>query len=276
MDIIGIILTILSTITMSLSLIAVTLIHLVVYLVPILFLYWCLPTLWQKMDSWLDDFKEYRAKMIGKKPELVRWDADNFTKERKEKLAWAKKHPILHAIKESWWWLKAVFWYRVPDYPYDIKWHIKRSYQRAKRGWADSDTWGYSSFLAEVIRDGCKHLDKTKHGIPNSVFPEITENRNHTDEEFAEAEKLWDEVLQKIIKTFDTAKNISEYHWLYQKSDKYSQKLAAEHLAMNKKFIEEDPVLWEDEKLHVMTLQECKDYEEGWALFQEHFFGLWD
>lgn len=278
MDILTI-LTVLQNITFVISLPIITIIYLFVHLFPILFLYWSFVVLCKKIGNWIDDFKKYMAKMICKKPTYVRWDRDNFTKELKAKKAWAKKHPILHIIKESYWWIRAIFWYRVPDYPYNIKLHIKRTYQRAKRGWADSDTWRFHSYLSEVIQGGCKHLVKTKHGIPMSAFPEGAETDktgNYTDVAFDDACKRWEGILQKIIKTFKTAEGIAEHHWFYQRSDKYDQKEADKHIAIDEKLLEESPELWLRRDLKAMTLEECKEYEEGWKLFQEHYFGLSD
>ena len=291
MDILGIILTVLSSITMTLSLIAVTLIHLVVYLLPILFLYWCLPTLWKKIDDLIFDYTQKRKHKIwnkfskeekkGKKNPFrgKSFTCESWTEERKKEKEYKKKHPIKTWLCDTYNTLASLLWYRVPSYPYDIKWYIKRTWQRARRGWADSDTWGFQAYLSEVIRDGCKLLVKTKQGIPMSAFPEdaeVDKTGNHTDAAFDDACKGWDVILQKIIKTFDTAEHIGEYHWFYQKSEKYSRADADRQININKKHREEDPDLWEKEALHVMTLEECKEYEEGWKLFQEHFFGLWD
>jgi len=84
----------------------------------------------------------------------------------KKEIQWEKDHPILYAIKRKMAWFLSHFWYRIPDYPRDIKLWIKEKYQRATRGWADSDTWGFDYYLIDVMYNGLKHFKVNLHGYP--------------------------------------------------------------------------------------------------------------
>ena len=44
--------------------------------------------------------------------------------------------------------------------------NIKYFWQRGKRGYSDRDLWGFDHFLATVIRDGVRDINKIKHGWP--------------------------------------------------------------------------------------------------------------
>ena len=169
--------------------------------------------------------------------------------------------------------IKSWFWYRILEHPEDLRNWLIHKFQRAQRGWSHRDTWGFHDTIANIIIGGIKHLKKTKHGIPMSVCNSKTDN---SDEEFEKAEKRWDKILDNIILTFEVSKKISNDHWMYQKSEKYDIKLAKKWRKIHKEWLEEDPELWKNDNLYVMTKAECKVYEKGWKLFQEHFFGLND
>ena len=65
---------------------------------------------------------------------------------------------------------------------------LKWAYQRATKGFCDSDVWSLDSFLANLIGDSVKHLADTTHGYP----PECTE-------------ESWEEILLKIAECFKNA-----------------------------------------------------------------------
>lgn len=220
--------------------------------------------------------REEERKEKGKKYESV---MDKWEKEKKARKKWAKKHPILNFFLSTFETLQRVLWYRVAEYPHDIKWYITKAYQRAIRGWAVSDAWGFDWYLSRVIIEGCEWLKKNKHGVPMSAFKDIEatgEYGNHSDEEFKKASKNWDNILNKIIKTFKTTQKIQDSHWYYQKSETYSNKEATKIRGINKKMRKGSSDLWKRNDLHVMTKKECIEYEEGWKFFQEHYFSLWD
>ncbi len=163
-----------------------------------------------------------------------------------------KEHPIRS-------WCEGKFC-RLVRLPREIKLGIKTFIQRGKRGYADSDTWGFCDYLANVITGGLKQLRKYKHGTPATLNPETGE--------YDYDEKRWEKILDKMIYTFETAKktmdNYPENDWLYCSTDEWDKMKD-----MRDKF--------SDGKLmKVMTKEECLAYEEGWKLFAKHFFSLWD
>jgi len=171
------------------------------------------------------------------------------------------------------WWVKRIFWWGLLEHPEDFRRWLIHKYQRAKRGWSNRDTWGFSWFLSEVIIGGLEYLKKTKHGIPCAFGNSRSDN---SDKEFKKCEDKWNAALHSMIFTFKISQEINDNHWFYQNSKKYDIKLANRMRKSNRELLKKDPKLWDKKALHVMTKEECKIYEKGWALFQEHFFSLWD
>jgi len=288
---INLILTILSTISMTLSLAIIALVHISVFLGFFLTLYWCIPTAWEKIEDLIDDYNDKRTMKKVKAmtdeelddyredhPLTTKYEPATWTEERKAERAYAKKHPILSFVRDALQTLARVLWYKVPEYPSDIKRYFRMWIQRATRGWAVSDAWGFDWYLARVIKEGCQWLKENKHGVPCGCMPNTlaVDMGEDNDEDMKKAIAKWDKVLDTIIKTFETAENIQENHWFYQETKNYSIKRAKEIRATNKKMKEEDPELFGKRGLYVMTKAECKEYEKGWELFREYFFNLWD
>jgi len=214
-----------------------------------------------------------------KEEHLVKYDPDEFRQKEQREKAWAKKHPVLYVLKETYDTLACYLWYRLDDYPNTIKRFFITKYQRAQRGWADQDAWSLDCYLAKIIKEGCVYLKKNKHGVPMSAFKKNIKGDktgNPTDGEFEEATKNWETILDTIIKTFETAEHIQNDYWHYQESANYDVKQANRFRRMNKKLLKKDPELWGKGTLHVMTKRECEEYEKGWNLLQKHFFGLDD
>ena len=244
-----------------------------------LFVYWLFATVCEKIGDFIDFCSEKIAKMQGKKATLHRIDFKKDKRERKQQKRWDEKHIIRATLRDALFTLRRVLWYRVPDYPRDIRLWIKTKYQRAKRGWAISDAWGFHYYLAEVIRDGCKWLKKHKHGVPmfcdrhNIIKKKIkgySEDRN-----FKEAEREWDDIIEQIIWTFDVVTKIDGHHWFYPHGRTY---FTDKELKTAQELCEDFRDDWPEDKhkYHVMTIDECKQYRKGWDLFQKHFFDLWD
>ncbi len=171
-------------------------------------------------------------------------------------------------LEEAWWWICRALWYNLMEHPEDLRYWLIHKYQRAKRGWSTRDTWGYHHFLATVIIGGLEHLKKTKHGVPFEV--------PNDDENMTKAVAKWDKILDTIILTFKTSQIMGEHYWFYQNSEKYDVKEANKHIKIQTELKKENPDLYNKNELYVMTKEECKAYEKGWKLFQEHFFGLND
>lgn len=147
------------------------------------------------------------------------------------------------------------FWHRyVWNYVSEIPLKIKTFIQRGIRGWANSDTWCFDFYLANVISGGIKHL--LKYG--NSCW---------TKKDLAS--------LKEIIKTFETANEIEGHNLLYTPSKKFTwsdyKKQKRKCVYMNKK--RKYP---RDIKYRVMTLREVIKFEKGFDTFKEKFFHLWD
>ena len=95
-----------------------------------------------------------------------------------------KNHPIYCFFYDIYWRI----YYFVDSIPLRIRTFI----QRGKRGWANSDTWGFDYYLAKVISEGVGNLIRYgNHGIHHS------------------------KAFKQIKKTFETAKRISEGELIY-------------------------------------------------------------
>jgi len=169
---------------------------------------------------------------------------------------------------EILWWIRSFFWNRLLDHPRDLRQWIIARHQRANRGWADRDTWVFMNYLSGVIKGGLILLKKTKHGIPG----DLAEKYGTDDKAFEKAEKEWDEIMDKMIWTFDTALKISEHTWIYQESSEFTNKTVKNMTSFCEKMKKRYP----EDDYKVMTKEECIKYEEGWSLFQKYFFDLWD
>ena len=160
-----------------------------------------------------------------------------------------KEHPIRC-------WLRPKFWQLV-RLPGDIKRNIYFFFQRGIRGYADCDTWGFSYYLSKVISGGVKYLKEINHGLP-------TWEEGKTE---LECINEWDCILNTIINTFETAKDINEGKIVYLSTSKWSDK----EYRICKKIAKES-------KYHhkVLMKKEAKEFEKGFDYFKKYFFSLWD
>lgn len=168
-----------------------------------------------------------------------------FKKWKNEK-KWEKKHPILTKFKRIWWWLRYGIKNKIENTPLRIKTFI----QRGKRGWANSDTWGFDYYLAKVISEGVHHLKENTHSMPNNL-----------------TEGQWIDILNKITYTFELAYRISSDELYLIKNKKQRDKWEKILEISNKEFGNND---------RCMTNKEIREYEEGWKLFRHYFYNLWD
>lgn len=155
---------------------------------------------------------------------------------------WEKKHPILTTIREGY--------YHIIRFIEDVPLNVKSFIQRAKRGWSDRDTWGFSYYLAKTISKGVYHLKKYAHCHPN----DLTEGQ-------------WMDVLNKITATFDKASRISDGNLYLIKDKKEKERWQKVLDDINKEYETND---------RCMTSKEIREYNQGWTLFREYFFSLWD
>lgn len=244
-----------------------------------LFGYWLFATVCERIGDFVDFCSEKIAKMQGKKATLHRINFKKDRRESKKQKRWDEKHIIRATLRDTLITLRRVLWYKVPDYPYDIQRWIRDKYQRAKRGWAVSDAWGFDYYLSKVVSGGCKWLLNHKHGIPSSCdrhkiikkkIKGYSEDRN-----FKEGIREWEDILEQIVWTFDTVNKINDHYWFYPHGKAY---FTNKELKQSEKLCEEFKEDWPEDahKYHVMTIDECRQYRKGWELFQEHFFDLWD
>lgn len=70
--------------------------------------------------------------------------------------------------------------------------NIKYAFQRAARGFADPDWWDLDTFVATILRDGCREMAKHHHGYPANIC----------DGDKEESCKKWEETLKEIASHF--------------------------------------------------------------------------
>jgi hypothetical protein len=173
-------------------------------------------------------------------------------------------------------WIERNLWWTVLEHPENLRYNLIHLYQRGKRGWSYRDVWHLNGHIAEVLIESIKYLKKVKRGIPESGSVTALDIGMEDDKEWNKAMAEYDGKLDIIVRTFETAKGISEENVLYQKSSDYDYKLAKYWKDTHKKWLKRSPHLYDKDKLKVLTKKECKEYEAGWVTLQENFFGLRD
>ena len=115
---------------------------------------------------------------------------------------------------------------------------FKFASQRAFRGWDDTVIWGVDYYLAEYMPVWLKALKEKKTETPLACFTEDElQGDAITPETEERAIKRWNEILDKIIVGFEAAYQMEEWK-------------------------------------HTDELQ--TQFDEGFKLFHEYFFSLWD
>lgn len=75
----------------------------------------------------------------------------------------------------SWRWAPYRWMRNFFRLPKEIKW----IFQRATRGWANSDTWSFDSYIAKVNADALEYFAKNLHSAPPEMFdPACYDNLN--------------------------------------------------------------------------------------------------
>ena len=130
-------------------------------------------------------------------------------------------------------------------FPREVKWFI----QRGTRGWADCDTWGLDDYLARIIYEGIKHLNKNSHGYPCDL----------------KSLKDWRYILSTIEYTFKLihTNTLGITHTYLP----YKQMSFNDYTTVYKKFKSIGKLL---------TKKEFERYQLGWSYYREYFFALWD
>ena len=159
---------------------------------------------------------------------------------------WGKKHPVLKVFKRIWWWTK----YGVKNEIEFMPLNVRTFLQRGRNGWGKRDTWSYDYYLAKVISQGIQHLKENISGCPAN----LTKGK-------------WIDILNKIIYTFELAKQISEDNLYLINSIKKRKQWQKSLNEINKEH---------NSNYRCMTNKEIKAYNEGWTLFKNYFFNLQD
>ena len=154
--------------------------------------------------------------------------------------------------EDVWWWIRYGIWQRMAEFPRYMYWF----FQRGKRGYSDSDVWGFCDHLSDIIIGGVKQLHKNHQSYPSDLTTQ-----------------QWNKVLKEVIWTFETAKHICNHDWLYQNSESWNKKDYNKWVKLSNEVNLKYPTL---EKCKAMTKYECEKFEMGWELFQKHYFSLWD
>lgn len=84
--------------------------------------------------------------------------------------------------------------------PKTLRRKIRLVVQRARRGWADEDTWSFDHYLSSVIAGGVRRLQKDSHGHPAGLCD--CEDPWGMHEECNGPEK-WDAILDEMAAGFE-------------------------------------------------------------------------
>lgn len=197
---------------------------------------------------------------------LVKFDLEEHLKEKKNRPKWKK------ILDHAYWWIRYGFWQKIEALPREHRWDC----QRIKRGYSDRDVWGFDYFLADIIAKGIRDLQKQAHGYPPGLYangnPHVMQVNTEEDPEDDKAFQEWKIILGKIAKTFETAQKIQEYGLCYTSSEEYTDEWYKESMEFCERMNSRDV----DYHYRAMTLEEIKEYEEGWDLMRQYFFNLWD
>lgn len=160
---------------------------------------------------------------------------------------WKKDHPYLYQLREIYYEIFYRFPNKISRIPKEIKWF----FQRGKRGWADCDTWNFFAYHSKVCKEALVHLKIYKMGYPAQFQESGIEDKD--------AEKHWNNILEKMICAFEEAEAISNmdtYMWYPNMRDMtdFSKK----------------------HNVKIQTEEEYKNMIEGFKLFFEHYWNLWD
>jgi len=205
---------------------------------------------------------------VNKKEEPI--TCKSLREKRKQEEEWNKAHPLRAKLNYIWWWIRYGIWSKIEDIPLNVKTFV----QRGKRGWAESDVWGFHRYLADVIPEGLRWLKENKHGVPSEF---CWDKETGKEIPFEEADKKWEEVLDKMLKGFDIIEKLDEGEILFMSYTEWDDETYKELCELvNKWQKDSDPHTREIMAKHVMTKEEAKEYEESFRLLGKHFLTLWD
>lgn len=155
------------------------------------------------------------------------------------------------------------------------------------------DTWGLDHTLSLIILPALLQLKHTKHGVPSKFVEDIADDWNSQscfdfvnddkDDIFNEKCKLWDEVLDKMIWSFQQLSINDDYDSLYhhgemdigwEKTQKqYPNPLTGKMEYMYEMVDKNPSEHWYDHVGHDLHNERI---QEGLELFGKYFRDLWD
>ena len=129
------------------------------------------------------------------------------------------------------------------------------------------DTWNMDDTLAMIIAPILRQLKETKHGVPGTFI-----HGENNDKTFEQGEKEWDEILDKMIWSFEQYQiDWEEQYWLQKPEldlEDYPEDEGKSTIPVRWKV--EGKCDWEGRQKHWEKIQ------EGLDLFGKHFSSLWD
>ena len=181
-------------------------------------------------------------------------------------------------------WYRRVYWaiYRYFKHspwgsPRRIYNETKFILQRARRGWADSDTWNLDVYLDSWLPAALRHLKKHKHGVPSCMFePEDMIvggdwQGNPSDEGMKRAQARWDAIMDKMIEAFEASKRMSDGLYEAELGDYPMGRPSGVSVDAWEAVTENRSAA-----IRLLTGRDQKIFEEGMALFVTHYHSLWD
>lgn len=170
------------------------------------------------------------------------------------------------------------WWLDIPYHCRKVKWY----FQRARRGWADCDTWGLDGYLCAVMVPALEHLREFKggHPIPRDavIDPETGEA---TDAEYARWERDWNRSLDEMIAGFRAAHAV-----INGPPDRFFTARPPEEIAAEQKAADEEkhaygkrwvsPFHYDMEGAQQWEAEQEAIRRKGFATFTESFYALWD
>ena len=126
--------------------------------------------------------------------------------------------------------------------------NFKHWYQRARYGYSYQDCWGIDWHLANIIPKMIRDMKKNIHGHPGGIT---------MDE--------WHDILDKIARAFELEYEILD-SVLYDCPDKKHEDTMRAIIEGSDSF----------NGCRIMTQEEKDLRDEGWHLFKQYFYNLWD
>lgn len=181
-------------------------------------------------------------------------------------------------------WYRRVYWaiYRYFNYspwgsPRRIYNETKFILQRARRGWADSDTWSLDVYLDSWMPAALRHLKAHKHGVPSCMFePEDLIvggdwQGNPSDEGMERAQARWDAIIDKMIEAFEASKRMSDSLYEAELGDYPMGRPSGVSVDAWEAVTENHSAA-----IRLLSERDQRIFEEGIALFVTHYHSLWD